>query len=402
MHLVLFFPAFSVQAEQARTNGLVFIEFSQKGIDVEKARSYFDDMQRFLREELSLEPLKGSSLRVRKDGPDALPPVASDTLFRWREMLGRGKQYFKELKLEKGAEQHRELVDAPYHFMLGGKALDLVSEATLSYAFILFKTGDREESERLIARYVYLSGKSDVSDQAYPPDFVDFFLQALSKEYFVTVAVNSTPSRARVFLDDRVIGETPLVEKVKKPGLFTLSVRKDGYVEYVVSRFALPGDRLHLDLNLEIDEVSEIEGGVDAGDYEGVVKNLRKLNARMSVDAGLAVVLKGDVDSGSVDYILSAGEKEFEGEHFSIFRDMPRKGKRFALEDIQPLLEDELFLSILPDPGKARALGEGLKKKRLTQKWWFWAIVGAGAAGIVYAIVEGRDDKSGGAVNVEF
>lgn len=402
MHLVLYFPAFSVHAEQARTKGLVFIEFSQKGIDVENARSYFDGMQRFLREELSLEPLKGSSLRGRKEGSDTLPPVPVDTLFRWREMLGRGKQFFKELKLDKVAEQYRELVDAPYHFTLGGKALDLVSEAVLSYSFILFKTGDREGSERLIARYNYLSGKSDVSDKAYPPDFVDFFHHATSKEHFVTVAVNSTPSSARVFLGDRIIGETPLVEKVEKPGLFRVSVRKEGYVEYVMSRFALPGDRLHFDLNLEIDEVSEIEYGVDRGNYEEVVKNLRKLNERMNLDAGLTVVLKGDVDSGSVDFVFSVGERGLAEEPYSIFRDMPRKGKRFVLEDIQPLLEDELFLSILPDSGKARALGEGLKKKRLTDKWWFWAIVAAGAAGIVYAIAEDKDNKSGGTVNVEF
>lgn len=402
MHLMLHFPAFTVHAEQERTKGLVFIEFSQKGIDVEDARRYFDGMQRFLREELSLEPLKGSSLRRRKEGPDTLPPVPVDTLFRWREMLGRGKQFFKELKLDEVAEQYRELVDSPYHFTLGGKALDLVSEAMLSYSFILFKTGDREGSERLIARYDYLSGKSDVSDKAYPPDFVDFFHRAISKEYFVTIAVNSTPSSARVFLGDRIIGETPLVEKVEKPGLFKLSVRKEGYVKYVISRFALPGDRLHFDLNLEIDEVSEIEHGVDRGNYEEVVKNLRKLNERMNVYAGLTVVLKGDVDSGSVDFLLSAGEKGLVEESFSIFRDMPRKGKMFALEDIQPLLEDELFLSILPDSGKARALGEGLKKKRLTEKWWFWAIVAAGAAGIVYAIAEGKDNKPGGTVNVEF
>jgi hypothetical protein len=81
---------------------------------------------------------------------------------------------------------------------------------------------------------------------------------------------------------------------------------------------------------------------------------------------------------------------------------MPIRKAHFSREDLESLLEDELFLSIVPPDGKAKLLNEGLKKKKLTERWWFWALLGVGAAGVVYAISEGSDNKSGSSVNIEF
>lgn len=397
-----FVPLSKLWAEQAVNKDIILIELYHKELDHGSSKRYFDGLKRFLREELSLEAVKTSSLRTEVNDTAELPAVPVDTVFNWRKRLGRGKKYFKELEITKGAAELRELIDAPYRFSLGGKALDLVSDATLSYSFILFKIGDRAGSEKLVSRYVYLSGKKEVSDQIYPPDFVSFFNEISSKNYSFSLAVNSTPSGAQVLVGDLDVGETPLVRKVERFGSITLTVRKRGYIEYVMRRFAMPGDRITFDLDLEIDAISEIEQDVTSGNYERVAKNMHKLNSKLNVIAGFTAVMKGDSNAGAIDYILSMGPDERGNENHSIFRDIPKKKEQFSIEDLEPLLEDELFLSILPHDAKARVLGEGFKKRKLTEKWWFWALVGAGVAGVVYAIAEGSDNGSGGTVNIEF
>jgi hypothetical protein len=402
---ILFTTRLSVdflRAEESGKRAIVLFEFSQKGIEEPSAKSYFGELKKFIRDELALLPLETSSMGIRVDGKVNLPLLPANKVFLFREKLRKGRIYFNNLEIEKGARELEDLIKAPYEYRLAGKSLELVNEAILSYSFILFKMGKKELSGRLTSRYIYLSGAKEISEQVYPPDFTSFFNEISAKDRFVTLAVNTTPSGARVHLYRENMGNTPLVKKVRKFGPISVTVSKEGYVDHRFHRVAFPGDRLNFDLDLEIDEISQVVSDVNGGDYEGVANGIINLNVRMNTAAGLAWVLKGNGNSRSIDYVLVAKKGEGQKWEFSIQRDIQKKGPAFDDADLKPLLHDPLFLSIVPDRGKAGLLAEGLMKKKLTEKWWFWAFVGIGTAGIVYAIVKGRENKSGSSVNIAF
>lgn len=395
-------PVDFLRAEESAKGAIVLFEFSQKGIEEPSAKSYFGELKKFMHDELALAPLETSTMRIKVDGKENLPLLPANTVFLFREKLKKGRIYFNNLEIEKGARELDDLIKAPYEYRLAGKSLELVNEAILSYSFILFKVGNKELSERLTSRYIYLSGAREISEQVYPPDFKSFFDEISAKDQFVTLVVNTTPSGARVHLYRENMGNTPFVKKVRKFGLISVTVSKEGYVDHRFHRVVFPGDRLNFDLDLEIDEISQVVSAVNGGNYEGVANGVKNLNARMNTAAGLAWILKGNGNSRSIDYVLVAKKGEGQKWEYSIQRDIQKKGPSFDDTDLRPLLHDPLFLSIVPDRGKAELLAEGLRKKKLTEKWWFWACVGIGTAGIVFAIVKGSENKSGSSVNIEF
>ncbi|NIS74872.1 MAG: hypothetical protein GTO08_06250, partial [Deltaproteobacteria bacterium] len=157
-----------LRAEESGERAIVLFEFSQKGIEEPSAKRYFGDLKKFMREELALGPLETSSMRIKVDGKANLPLLPANKVFLFRDKLKKGRIYFNNLEIVKGARELEDLIKAPYEYRLAGKSLELVNEAILSYSFILFKMGNKELSGRLTSRYIYLSGAREISEQVYP------------------------------------------------------------------------------------------------------------------------------------------------------------------------------------------------------------------------------------------
>lgn len=399
---LIFSPVAGFAVEIAEGQSLLLLKFVEKNFGKSQERPNFKKFDKYLSHTLSLTLHSPSSLREVDEGGPPLLPVKAENVFSWDKKLKKGKSYFRTLEIERVMSELQELVDAPYRYSLSGKGLDLVEEAILTASFLLFKTGGKEKSERLIWRYGLLSGIKAVPLELYPPDFVQYFEEAASKPYVSTIVVHTVPSKSRVVINKKFVGTTPLMREGNYFGRIDIDVEREGYIHRHFHRVAMPGDRINLDLTLDIDEVSEIIRGISAGKYEDAVESSITLLDRSKERGLLNVILKGDENKKSLDYILVVSSVEGNQPRYSIHRDLPLEGKYLDGSHIAPLLEDDLFISLLSSEGQKQIAALKEEKEHLTGKWWFWSILGIGAVGLVYTIVRNQNHGSSGTVNVTF
>jgi hypothetical protein len=237
----------------------------------------------------------------------------------------------------------------------------------------------------------------------YPPDFTEFFEEAVVRTDSISIAVSSTPSGAQVLLNGEVIGNTPVVREVERFGLVEVTVRKRGYIVQSYSRVVMPGDKLRFDVNLDIDEVAMVERAIQGGDLNSSRSSLEKLIDRTETRGAVLAVLKGEGKPDKLDILFvgnGGGDKE---KVSSEFRNIRVEGEVFNFDNASPLLSDVAFRESFPEA--VLLLGEDVKKlggNKMMGKWWIWTIIGLGAAGLVYGLTKGGGRDSGGTVTVQF
>ena len=84
--------------------------------------------------------------------------------------------------------------------------------------------------------------------QTIEADLVEF-ATTVRRSYRVTLNIDSRPSKSQIYIDDRLIGESPLIHELKS-GDYHIRIQKEGFKPYE-QRFQLSdGDRLRLQASL--------------------------------------------------------------------------------------------------------------------------------------------------------
>lgn len=92
-------------------------------------------------------------------------------------------------------------------------------------------------------------------DTDFEPDFEDAalmrFFEEIRQEMLNTVRVTSQPPGARVYMDDQLIGTTPMIIEDSDPGTHFFKIEKDGYQDEEITLYIEPSTINRLEVNLK-------------------------------------------------------------------------------------------------------------------------------------------------------
>ncbi len=381
---------------------MILVEFAQGGVEEQLARDLIGSVETILKNEFFISTVSNNLLRKVEGGTRMLPKVDTDTIFSWKEKLIKAREYYRLFEMEKVRPELEDMIKAPYNYQLSLKGRELVKEALLLGSLVEFKGGAQEEGEKLVRHYQYLGGNISLPPELYPPDFLEFIRKASMGQGYATIMVNTTPPGSRVVVDGEKVGDSPVIYRILNPGYIKLEVRKEGFIGSDYSTVLLPGDRLNLNLDLQIDESSEMARGFNRNRYDEVVKSSKRLLERAGKGSLLAIALRGSGKIATMDILFVYGGYEGMEKGHLLIRNLQSKGKKMDVNDILPLLNDPQFMRYVPVEKRAKVLELLNQKEKITGKWWFWTLLGIGTAGLVYTIIRVNSGDSGGTVNLQF
>ncbi len=301
--------------------------------------------------------------------------------------------------------------------------LKLISE-TLLYLGASYRMLDEDESAiPYFNSYININPLADLDDIVFSPEIVSFFDRIKSDHLMLptgSIAVDSFPSGALVFINGKVVGTTPLRLDGIPAGNHYYRVHKTGYR----SRAGTIAVRERRETRIREDlqgysEASYIESSIElmTADY-GMLSMLRRaveVAERLGVEE--IVVTMVSIQDERVRYIGHIINREkrsfkksevefnmpFDGNvgrlfelddfHSDLFRD------KFGFRPISDVALDEAeFLGLAGDPSEK---DEERRERKGGSKWWLWTILGVvvlGGAGVgTYFIITETGKKSKGA-----
>ncbi len=166
------------------------------------------------------------------------------------------------------------------------------------------------------------------------------------------VTVSSMTKGAKVFIDDKEVGEVPLPGVVEvEPTRHTVQVKKRGYTTFIDTILPSPGQIVEVEADL-----------VASGGFVKVKSKQADLKLQLLVDGNVVGTTPFDGDVAPGKHVLEARAAGYlpESRSIEVFA-----GQEMALE---------FELKLVPAP----IIKED---KSLLSRWWFWTAVGAAVVG---------------------
>ncbi|OQY28272.1 MAG: hypothetical protein B6244_07655 [Candidatus Cloacimonetes bacterium 4572_55] len=125
------------------------------------------------------------------------------------------------------------------------------SDRVKAYKFLVYAYyyQERPISAEDAARHLYILEPDFVSDEE--DSDLTRFLSEIKKEMLNTIRVTSQPEGAEVYVDDQLVGRTPITVKDIDPGLHFFKFKKDHFQNMEKSLYIEPTTINRLEVNLE-------------------------------------------------------------------------------------------------------------------------------------------------------
>jgi hypothetical protein len=293
-----------------------------------------------------------------------------------------------------------------------------------------FMSGDTTKGKELIKRSLLLYRAQRANEYAYTVDvknLYEFAKREIDEQEPGTLEVRSTPDSAEVFVDGEFKGYTAIALSDQPAGNHLIEVVKDGYLRWSTSALIAPGGRLPVEAMLTsapnkaaLDAaLSKLKSVQTASRFASAVKPLiQTVDAREALVVNASLAADGFTIRGY--YLNLAGEVQSVDATIAQDADFYNNIKRLLVATTGAAPKTTESVVSLGTPPKetidsvmrqSEAVGgdiivnpdeifsdEKKVSESITDKWWFWTIVGVGAAaiaGAVTAIVLTQEADSG-------
>jgi hypothetical protein len=301
-----------------------------------------------------------------------------------------------------------------------------------------FMNGKTDKGKELIKRSLLLYPAQSAREYAYTVDTRNMYEFAKRQRDDLargSIEVRSTPDGAEVFVDGGFKGYTPITIPEMAAGSHLVEVVKDGYLRWSTAALVPEGGRVPTEAVLTTSPNRAQLDSALSGVKKAMGKNSRFQSAARDLmtvtKAGEALVLNASL--GATGFVLEGHFMDLAGQVKTVKKTIARDANFYS--NIEKFLADTLGaapralakveglgsppaetvdtvmkesastggdLAIDPDSPLFQVEDDS-DEESITDKWWFWTIIGVGAAavaGTVTAIVltAGDDDSNGGAV----
>jgi hypothetical protein len=313
----------------------------------------------------------------------------------------------------------------------GAGSIQLHAKVAKGLGVASLMNGNTTKATELIKRSLMLYPEQTSVEYAYSIDtknVYDYARRDIQERAPGNIEVRSTPDSAEVFLDGVFKGYTPITLSNVAAGSHLVEVARDGYLRSGSTALVPEGGRVATEAQLTAAPtkaafdraVAEVDRGLSAAKFGKSAEGLMKV-----VDAGEAFVVRASL--GQAGFEIEGFVRDLTGAVRPVKASIVRDANFYST--IQTVLASSLgavsqsksATSSLGGPPKETAdtvmkqsadVGEGVvldptkaifdvndtsKDDSITNTWWFWTIVGVGAAAVAGAItaVVLTSDKSG-------
>lgn len=301
-----------------------------------------------------------------------------------------------------------------------------------------FLAGQTDKGKELIKRSLLLYPAQAAREYAYSVDtrnMYEFAKRQISELQRGSIEVRSTPDGAEVFVDGSFKGYTPITVQEMPAGSHLVEVVKDGYLRWSTAALVPEGGRVPTEAVLTASPSrSELNSALSsAGKAIGNDGRFGTAASQLMavVDAREALVVTASL--GATGFVLNGHFVNLAGQVKPVSKTIARDANFYtniekflastlgaaprALSKVDGLGEPpkETVETVMKESSSTGAdvaidpdsplfqIEDKKDEDSITDKWWFWTIIGVGAAaiaGTVTAIVltTGDDDSGSGAV----
>lgn len=301
-----------------------------------------------------LSVVTGPTLQI---GSRARTNTAKTTknLARAEKLVARGDQAMGSLEFEDAVSKYKAALKMFEQNVVGLEDFDRLTYVRLNLATAMFRTHQEGQGERVLADVVRTSPETTLDASLYPPVFLRTFNGIRRKMLRLTrgaVSVVSNPPGAKVSLDGRLLGVTPIIIKDLVRGKHVVRVDADGADPWVrvVDVSPTKVGRLEVDLGGSLDgPVGELVASV--GNNE-ITKGVLAQAGIVAKKVGARFLIIGAMDKGEGTYevksFLYDSKSNELGELSAVTFDTEMLGA--AIEVYRLASEIKEAISEFPDP----------------------------------------------------
>jgi hypothetical protein len=338
-----------------------------------------------------------------------------------RSALAEGKKAYQELDFDKALDSlseskkefiinlshlrsNRDLLEAHLYLGMTYIALDQAIKSDQ-------KTSNQKLAESEFEKVVMLDPQRELAPSSYSPKIIDTYEKVKRKLISgnrITVKVDANAPQAKVFINAKLIGTTP-IKAMLIPGEYYVLVERKGMKPWSqLSKFTSPVE--HLTVNMETatenadwngmfqiregmdqqtDNMEEIDGMAhEVGGEMVLLTNLEKQGSDWRLLGQLYDVRTHEFSQTAVAHVGPI--EEFEPAAYDLVEALAamirydgylsNSGQQSNLMGIDP--------SRLGEQQPQMMQQHAAPEKKIYEKWWFWAGVGALAVGGYFAVTE--------------
>jgi tetratricopeptide (TPR) repeat protein len=357
--------------------------------------------------------------------------VHDSYLVRARASLASGKKAYQELDFEKAmedlTESRKEFILNLSHLRSNRDLLEAHLYLGMTYIALAKKTKSADEikkneklAESEFEKVVMLDPQRELAPRSYSPKVIEMYEKAKRKLVSgnrITVKVDANAPQAKVFINGKLIGPTPIKVNLI-PGDYYVLVERKGMKSWSkLAKFENPVEHLS----------AEMETATENGDWNGMFQireGMDQQTANMDEIDGMADAVGGEMillanlekpgnDWRLLGQLYDSRTHEFSQTavvHVGPLEDFEPAAYEMA-EALASMIRYDGYLSSSAqqqtnlmgmDPsrvgeGQPQAMQEhAAPKEKIYEKWWFWAGVGVIAVGAYLGISQlgGTDGSS--------
>lgn len=183
--------------------------------------------------ELAVVTVSDGAAKADKDGKpgEAEIELAKKEIAEAKSQFEKAAGLAEKKKVKPAADAYEKAITKYLLSFQGADSFQALSDAYVQLAINRFKLGDEDEALKLLDEVVRLDPRRVLQPPEVPPLFAKFHDKARKAQFAKgrgRIRISTTPAGARVVLDGRDVGETPLVAKDVLPGEHFVRIWKEG------------------------------------------------------------------------------------------------------------------------------------------------------------------------------